>query len=136
MQKKIIKLIKSKSNSKEREKDDSININNKSYKKIEPKAVENMQRNLFFKGNKERERILRIDSAVAFDKNRKIYDYLGNERKIKRNEFKPLFNMKLVKNLMNYYDEDTRVQIINNKINNEIDNDNSINKPKVLKMDF
>ena len=127
---------KSKSNSKEREKDDSININNKSYKKIEPKAVENMQRNLFFKGNKERERILRIDSAVAFDKNRKIYDYLGNERKIKRNEFKPLFNMKLVKNLMNYYDEDTRVQIINNKINNEIDNDNSINKPKVLKMDF
>ena len=127
---------KSKSNSKEREKDDSININNKSYKKIEPKAVENMQRNLFFKGNKERERILRIDSAVAFDKNRKIYDYLGNERKIKRNEFKPLFNMKLVKNLMNYYDEDTRVQIINNKIKNEIDNDNSINKPKVLKMDF
>ena len=127
---------KSKSNSKEREKDDSFNINNKSYKKIEPKAVENMQRNLFFKGNKERERILRIDSAVAFDKNRKIYDYLGNERKIKRNEFKPLFNMKLVKNLMNYYDEDTRVQIINNKINNEIDNDNSINKPKVLKMDF
>ena len=127
---------KSKSNSKEREKDDSFNINNKSYKKIEPKAVENMQRNLFFKGNKERERILRIDSAVAFDKNRKIYDYLGNERKIKRNEFKPLFNMKLVKNLMNYYDEDTRVQIINNKIKNEIDNDNSINKPKVLKMDF
>ena len=127
---------KSKSNSKEKGKDDSININNKSYKKIEPKAVENMQRNLFFKGNKERERILRIDSAVAFDKNRKIYDYLGNERKIKRNEFKPLFNMKLVKNLMNYYDEDTRVQIINNKIKNEIDNDNSINKPKVLKMDF
>ena len=132
----IANKSKSKSNSKEREKDDSININNKSYKKIEPKAVENMQRNLFYKGNKERERILRIDSAVAFDKNRKIYDYLGNERKIKRNEFKPLFNMKLVKNLMNYYDEDTRVQIINNKIKNEIDNDNSVNKPKVLKMDF
>ena len=49
---------KSKSNSKEREKDDSINSNNKSYKKIESKAIENMQRNLFFKGNKERQRIL------------------------------------------------------------------------------
>jgi hypothetical protein len=127
---------KSKSNSKEREKDDSININNKSYKKIEPKAVENMQRNLFFKGNKERERILRIDSAVAFDKNRKIYDYLGNERKIKRNEFKPLFNMKLINKIMHYYDEETRVQILNNKYQNEIDNDNSTNKYRVLKMDF
>ena len=50
---------KSKSNSKEREKDDSINSNNKSYKKIESKAIENMQRNLFFKGNKERQRILK-----------------------------------------------------------------------------
>ena len=95
-----------------------------------------MQRNLFFKGNKERERILRIDSAVAFDKNRKIYDYLGNERKIKRNEFKPLFNMKLVNEIINYYDEETRVQILNNRINDEIDDDNSINKHRVLKIDF
>ena len=127
---------KSKSNSKEREKDDSINSNNKSYKKIESKAIENMQRNLFFKGNKERQRILRIDSAVAYDKNKKIYDYLGNERKPKKIEYKSLFNKKLVNKLMNYYDEETRVQIINNKINNEIGSENSINKHRVLKMEF
>lgn len=127
---------KSKSNSKEREKDDSINSNNKSYKKIESKAIENMQRNLFFKGNKERQRILRIDSAVAYDKNKKIYDYLGNERKPKKNEYKSIFNKKLVNKLMNYYDEETRVQIINNKINNEIGSENSINKHRVLKMEF
>ena len=127
---------KSKSNSKERGKDDSININNKSYKKIESKAIENMQRNLFFKGNKERQRQLRIESAVAYEKNKKIYDYLGNERKQKKNEFKPLCNMKLVNDIINYYDEETRVQILNNRINDEIDDDNSINKHRVLKIDF
>lgn len=37
---------------------------------------------------------------------------------------------------MNYYDEETRVQIINNKINNEIGSENSINKHRVLKMEF
>ena len=127
---------KSRSNSKEREKDDSNNINNKSYKKIEPKAIQNMQRNLFFKGNEEKQRKLRIDSAVSFEKNNKIYDYLGNERKMKKNEFKPLFNKKLITKIMHYYDEDTRVQILNNKYHNEIDNDNSTNKYRVLKMDF
>jgi len=130
---------KSKSNPKERGKDDSINnsnINNKSYKKIEPKAIENMQRNLFFKGNKERQRILRIDSAVAFEENRKIYDYLGNERIMKRNEYKPLFNMKMVKKLMNYCDEETRIKIRNSRISNEKKNNNSYSKHRVLKMDF
>jgi hypothetical protein len=127
---------KSRSNSKEREKDDSFSINNKSYKKIEPKAIQNMQRNLFFKGNEEKQRKLRIDSAVSFEKNNKIYDYLGNERKMKKNEFKPLFNKKLITKIMHYYDEETRVQILNNKYQNEIDNDNSTNKYRVLKMDF
>lgn len=127
---------KSKSNSKERGKDNSININKKSYKKIESKAIENMQKNLFFEGNKERQRRLRIDHAVAFDKDKKIYDYLGKERKLKKNEYKPLFNMKLVNKIMNYYDEETRVQIINSKINNEHEEDNSFNKRRILKIDF
>ena len=54
------------------------------------------------------------------DKKIRISNYLGKEiNKKNNNKYKSIFNSKLFNKILHYCDEETRIQIISNKINND-----------------
>ena len=79
-----------------------------------------MKEQILFKRSKEMERKIRINSALGLDnKDNKSFNYLGKEIKNKKNQFKSIFDSKLVDKLLYYFDKETRIKIISNKINND-----------------
>ena len=105
-------------------------------KLFESKIIERMKEEIFFKKNKDLEKKQRINSALEIDvKENKKFNYLGKERKIKKNEHKSIFESKLVDKLLDYCDEKTRLQIISNKIVNE-ESKGKFKKFRVYKINF
>ena len=99
-------------------------------KEIKTKVIERIREQFFFKKNKDLQKKMRINSSLGIDdKPIKSFNYLGEEIKKKRNQYKCIFDLKLFDKLINYFDKDTRIQIMSNKLTNEKKN-NKIKKFK------
>ena len=105
--------------------------------KFVSKFGERMKKQIFFKRNEEAQKLNRINNALGLDdKDRKIYNYLGKEiNKKNKKKYKSIFENKLFDKLLNYYDDNTRIQIISNKINEE-EKKYKKKKFKVIKINF
>ena len=105
--------------------------------KVVSKFAERMKKQFFFKRNEEAQKLNRINSALGLDdKDSKIYNYLGKEiNKKNKKKYKSIFENKLFDKLLNYYDDNTRIQIISNKINEE-EKKYKKKKFKVIKINF
>lgn len=113
-----------------------LNIKKTKKKEIKSKVIDRMKEQILFKRSKEMERKIRINSALGLDnKDNKSFNYLGKEIKNKKNQFKSIFDSKLVDKLLYYFDKETRIKIISNKINNDEKN-SQIKKYKVIKINY
>jgi hypothetical protein len=100
--------------------------------KFESKIIEKIKKQKFLKKNYELEKRQRINNALEIDeKEIKKLDYLGKERKKKKNGYKSIFESKSIDKLLHYCEEKTRLQIISNKVVNE-ENNRKFKKFKVL----
>ena len=104
--------------------------------KFDSKIIEKIKEEIFLKKNKELEKRQRINNALEIDeKEIKNLDYLGKERKKKKNEYKSIFESKSIDKLLHYCDKKTRLQIISNKVVNE-ENNSKYKIYKVLKINL
>ena len=104
--------------------------------KFESKIIGKKKEQIFLKKNNELEKRQRINNALEIDeKEIKKLDYLGKERRKKKNEYKSIFESKSIDKLLHYCDEKTRLQIISNKVVNE-ENNKKFKKFKVLKINL
>ena len=119
----VISLNKDDFNNDDSFKDINFNLFNDKTKKKENelKVVDKISGQFFFKKNKEKQKIFRVDNALgSTDKKIRISNYLGKEiNKKNNNKYKSIFDSKFFNKILHYCDEETRIQIISNKINND-----------------
>lgn len=119
----VISLNKDDFNNDDSFKDINFNLFNDKTKKKENelKVIDKTSEQFFFKKNKEIQKKFRVDNALgSSDKKIRLCNYLGKEiNKKNNNKYKSIFDSKFLNKILHYCDEDTRIQIISNKISND-----------------